>query len=273
MSENSPPIGRSTGQDLTIREQTTSVPADIFDESNPRSMINLIPPIMAEKVRVAVGAKPGYFHMDERALAKHLAKLSRNTRGPNVTDNRLRLKFWDEYDRAQHENTKMNMTNVYAGVCSREYFSSCYLASPEKVCWLILPPASYVVKMEEALAFGIEQMRDILDEPNFFWDKGRKKVNVKLLELKAKIVHMLDNRVKGAVPQQIEQRSMNVNVSSKDVSQLAMMGTMEEIERRLQTLRAADRANPPPKDVEAIVEPAKESESEEAPPGDCTPEA
>lgn len=210
---------------------------DVWTRSDPRSVINLVPPAVGEAMLLAAKAKPDLFGVDERTLWNTL-RLSNKC--PSPTDNRLRLKFWDEYDRAQAELKNIIISNVTPGVCSREYFTQNYLASPEKVAWLLCPPASYVVKMEEALAFGIEQLRDILELPTTS-PSGR--VDTKLAELKAKIVAMMDIRVKGAITQKIEQKSMNINVqtSDKQVANRALQGSMEDIEKRLRELKKRDK--------------------------------
>jgi hypothetical protein len=185
--------------------------------------------------------RPELFNSDERTLWKTLKDEGKL---PNATDNRLRLKFWNEYDRAQAEQNRMDMIAVYSGVCSREYFSKRYVQSAEKLAWLMCPPASYEVKMEEALAFGIEQLRDILELPNV---GATGKLDVKLMELKAKIVAMMDVRVKGAVVQKVEQKNMNLNISTSNdqVAKRAMAGSMAELEARLKELDKKDRLAAP----------------------------
>lgn len=212
-------------------------PLELWNRAEPRAVINLVPGALANAMLEAGKARPDLFGMDERTLWKQLRSDSKQ---PTATDNRLRIKFWDEYDRAQADNSRMEVKNIFAGICVREYFYGHYLAKPEKVAWMMCAPASYEVKMEEALAFGIEQLRDIL-ELDHVSASGR--IDVKLLELKAKIVAMMDQRVKGAVVQRVENKNMNLNISTSDqtVAKKAMAGTMEQIEKRLKELDSRDR--------------------------------
>ena len=225
---------------------------DPWNRADPRSLINLVPSTVQDFMVRAFSVRPDLFGQDERIVYKALRTEGRE---PTPTDNRLRLKFWDEYDRAQAQLDRMQMVAVYTGVCSREYFSQRYLTFPEKVAWLMTPPASYVVKMEEALAFGIEQLRDVLEQP-MFDSKGN--FNTKLAELKAKIVAMLDLRVKGGVTQRVEQTTKSFNVtlsqSASEVSQAAVEASMVEIEKRLKELEKRDRMALPEKPAEIIVE-------------------
>lgn len=66
--------------------------------------------------------------------------------------------------------------------------------------------------MEEALGAGVALLRRILQKDPEEYGKDK----MKLLELQVKIVLALDQRVKGAVVQRIEQKNMNLNFSSND---------------------------------------------------------
>jgi hypothetical protein len=210
---------------------------DLFERMNPRSLINLLPDGVQSDLIEATRAKPELFTMDERTLFLHLRAQAIQ---PTPTDNRLRLSFWVEYDRAQFEVTKMNMTPIYAGVCVRQYFYSTYLKNAWKVAWLLCPPTNYVKKLEEALDFGIDRMRDILEMSPM---DERGKPNVKLMELQTKITIALDQRAKGSYTQRIEQKSVNLQIGTSDkaVAQAALTGSMDEIQKRMKELERRER--------------------------------
>jgi hypothetical protein len=216
---------------------------DLWDRTNPRSIINLVQPGLGRALLEAAKVRGDLFEMDERTLYKQLRS---DGKLPTATDNRLRMNFWQEYDRAQATNRDMEIVAIYAGVCSNNYFMNRYLLMPEKVAWMACAPASYSVIMEEALAFGIEQLRDILEMPMV---DGKGRINVKLAELKAKITDMLIIRVKGAVTQKLEQTSKNMNLSittsDATVAKQAMLGSMDAIEKRLKELERRDRTASP----------------------------
>lgn len=204
----------------------------LLEESNERSVVNLVPPTVGKAIRDHVFEREELFNIDEKELYKILRN---DSKSPSPTDNRLRLKFWDEYDRVQaHGCNSMNMSNVLSGICSREFFYHNYLQRVEKVAWLLCPPTGYMVKAEEALEFGIEQLRDLLEQPHVLGGK----VDTKLGELKAKIVMMLDTRVKGAVIQKT--MNLNVNTSNQGVARAAAAGTAEDLMKQLKEL---DRKN------------------------------
>jgi hypothetical protein len=237
----------------TPAPSSTALQVDHWNRTEPRALINLVPPGVAAHLMTASGSHSDYFGQAERDLYQ---RLKSDGFQPNATDNRLRLAFWNEYERAQTHQDKMNVDSIIDGVCSRSYFYGRYLTNAAKVAWLSTPPASYKVIAEEALAFGYEQLREILDLPIKNETTGR--LDVKLMELKAKIVAMLDVRVKGAVVQKVEQKNMNLNVSTSDgqVAKMAIGQSMSDIEKRLKELERRERKAlnlPEPKDIEAEV--------------------
>jgi hypothetical protein len=234
-----------------------AMPVDLWDRTNERSVLNLVPPGTANLMIEAGRAKPELFTLDERTLWKTL-RAEEST--PSPTDNRLRLAFWAEYDRAQGSNDRMNMNAVFGGICTRPIFDK-YLSHPEKMAWMLCPPALYMTVMEEALSFGIERIRDILEIDVVRTVKGKEVVDVKLGELQAKIVAMLELRVKGAVATKIEQRNMNLNIntSDKQVAKAAMGGSMADIQKRLKELERRDRMSAPPREAVDVTEDTSQS--------------
>lgn len=199
------------------------------------SLLTLVPDAVAARIQAAVESHPGLFNIDERELYKLAMENIRQ--GPSPTDNRIRLKFWMEYDRATANGEKaMKPVNFLSGICTKQYFYENYLKNPYKVAWLVCPPVSYLEKTQEALAFGLDQLRDILEMPH----QAGGKIDTKLGNLKAKIVEMLDARVQGAVIQ----RSMNVTMTASNKSDLKAFSSatsMDELKQELHELRRRER--------------------------------
>ncbi len=206
--------------------------AATFDKSDPNSIISLLPKVVSQTIQDSVLKESALFELDEKTLYR---TLRRENKTPTPTDNRLRLKFWVEYDRAREAGVRhMNMNNVWSGICHKEFFYNVYLKHPEKVAWMVCIPTTYAVKMEEALNFGIDQLREVLDMET---------VDAKLIALKVKIVEMLDMRLNGAYTQRIEQKSMNVHVGvgNKAVSNAIANLSMDDLEQRIKDLEADER--------------------------------
>lgn len=227
--------------------------ANDLDTGNPRSVLNLLTPGIRAPIRKAMEERAYLFQMDEHELWRSLGKLKSQ---PGPIDNRLRLAFWNEYNRAQADMDTMRGVNIYSGICTHQHFTERYLKCPEKVAWLMCPPTSYEVALEEALQFGIDQLRDILALPV----KDKKgKVNTSLASLKERIIARLDERKHGATVQ----RSINVSVQKnasddKKIQEILLTNNMDEIQRRIRDLDKRDRLAPK-QDVEVQSEPVQQA--------------
>jgi hypothetical protein len=206
---------------------------DIFNQADPRALINLVPEAVQNAFRMALSKRPELIGMDEKGLYRLLR--SENEQ-PSTTDNRIRLRFWMEYDSAQADQREMQMSYAHGGICSKEFFYQKYISHTPKIAWLLCRPASYEAISTEALHFGLEQLRDILDVPHVL---PNGKPDTKLMEIKAKIVNMLDQRVRGSVIQKT--MNLNLTTSEKKVSEVAEISSMQELERRLVELKRRER--------------------------------
>lgn len=201
---------------------------------HPMTILGMTQGLFKQRIEEALNKKPEIFNLSERELLDHMRR--NDYPKPQAVDNRLRLKFWVEYDRAQAHIDKMVVERVCGGICSDTYFIGTYLAVPENVAYMLTMPIKYEVFIEEALNHGLNELREILDLPNFT-PKG--KVDVGVLGIKVKIVAMLDMRLKGGVVQRLEQKNLNLHVSgvANDAGQLLMENNIEKIEERLKEIR------------------------------------
>ena len=208
-----------------------------WDRTNERAVINMVSHDTANAMLAAAQAAPDLFGMDQRDL---YLRLRNDHMLPSPTDNRLRLAFWLEYERALEAGTKMNMQSVYAGITTGPTWTQKIIHSPTRMAWILTPPTDYIVKISEALEFGIDRLRDMLElDPR----SPSGKLDVKLMELQAKITWMLEQRVKGAVVQRIEQKTMGLNIHTTDkaVAKAAMENSMEGLEKRLRDIEKKER--------------------------------
>ena len=233
----------------------------IWDADDPTSIPRVLPGLVAEKILNAYKARPDLFKRNEHEL---LQDLMREKATPTVVDRRIRLSFWEEYNRVTMSHgdaektiplNSMNMENVVRGVCHKSYFTGDYISSPQKVAFMVCPPASYLKATEEALIFGIDQLRDILALDNFTdvldkrTGKIKKILNTKLLEVKAKITLTLAHQAKGSiVNHKVESKNLHIvgGVGSvgpetlptaRQVRFISNEMSMEEIDRKLNQIR------------------------------------
>lgn len=211
----------------------------MMDETNPRSLVNLVTENIAEALKDAIRAIPDFFGIDEREVYQ---KLRANGTPPSPTDNMLRLRFWYEYDQAQTNLTpKMGVGKVFAGVCTDLTYARLW-KNPYKVAWMVCPPVGYNTKLDEILDFGMDRMRDIMAMDPHCPKTG--KLNARILELQAKLFVMMDQRKHGVATQKIEQRSLNMHVTQAATHGLRaeMLQTGDEkLEEKLKELEARER--------------------------------
>lgn len=210
-----------------------------WDEANERSLVNLLPAEYATKLKDMKFEHPDYFGLEERELAKFI-KEQKNLR-PSPTVNRIRFKVWQEYDNAQTNLAPMNTKKFYQGICDVETFHN-IIKYPYNLAWIFCPPASYMTMMEEGLYFGIEKLRDILELPV---EMPGGQVNSRLAELQAKIVMMLDERVKGAIPKHLkidqETKNLHLHATEKGVQSKLEEMSEAELKRTLESIRRREK--------------------------------
>lgn len=185
-------------------------------------------------------------HNDEFELAKKVK--------PSAEQNRLRLSFWREYERAIQMNDTMLMENIYKGIVAKEAFINICESKPRVMAWILKQPTNYVNMMEEALNFSMHRVREILEMPIYKMEtrsvptpSGRTKEmqkrvpNVPVAKLILDTMKLLDVRVKGAIVQRVQQEvkstsnssHVNVNVNGGSADRPKSLEEINEQIRRL----------------------------------------
>lgn len=211
----------------------------LIDEADPRAVINLLPDSFREAVKDLAFERPEYLNQDERTLARLYREqrdaglITKDAAVMGPMENRLRVAFWLEYNRAQDNRAKMRLENICAGLCTRAYFENEILRRKTKLAWVLTPPISYTNAMEEALIYGVEKIRDILDV-ELKDSKGQ--VNVKAAEVLLKTIQFLDQRVKGAIVQKVDTRSLVVHANTDSKPKGSEPVTLESVQKELASL-------------------------------------
>ncbi len=196
----------------------------LIDASDPMSLYNLVSNTIREKMKLI---PPRMLTMSEDALRK----------AANITDveEHTRLAFWDEFGMAQDQKAKMRMENVYR-VTNRMYFYREIVGKTTKLAYMLTPPSQYRYKMREMLEMSHRRMREVLNLS--ILDK-RGNPNVPLIREIVKIAMLVENRVMGAVKQQvsIESKSMNVNINSERKGYFDVESELKAIDAQIAQLR------------------------------------
>lgn len=202
------------GQDLTIS-----------DEQPETSYIHMVPEVVKNAIIVAAQTRPGLFkHTDERNLRRDLK--------PSEMADKIRIAFWYEYHRCLDAGReKLLMLRVYGGVMAREDFYSKFLRDPENVMWMICPPTDYMVSMRRSLNRALQGLHDIIEMGCEAAEN--KTITDKQTASFLKAFELIDNRVRGAVIQRIEQRSQNVHLHTSAET----LPASDELKKELEALR------------------------------------
>lgn len=214
MSDDLPAMPTSYNRQFPIPENELT----IFDKENPRSLINIVWVDMKKVIERAEVQCREYFRKSERQL--------KNKVKPEIVDDQLRMRFWQEYDRAQMNDTKMMLAPIIHGLCGKEYFHDQICKNPEKLAWILMPLGEYITRMESSLYIALDEIEDILRLP-IKQEKARRDgskyedINVKLIAEKVKIAQWLDLRIKGAIVQKlaIHQKVEHSNKSVGSIDQ------------------------------------------------------
>lgn len=205
---------------------------EIYNTDIPNSVINLVPPYVQSAMR---SVNPEYLLKDEIELKKILK--------PTAVMNRLRLRFWEEYDVAVASGkSSMRMTKVYPGICHVDYWDKVVCKDPRYFAWITCPPVNYEVAMKDILDEGIRQIRKIITA-DIVDSNG--KMNPRAAEIFLKAYALVDVKVHGMPILRSENKTLNMNMNHEipvgSTSDLPVgqdgAFTLEGIERKLLELR------------------------------------
>lgn len=159
---------------------------------------------------------------------------------PNMTEQRLRIAFWQEYENAILGNKLMEPHKVHSLVCSMTSFYSIMSKSNYRILYMLSKPLAYEVCVKETLLHGLKRVREILDMDHY---NKKGEINTKMLELKLRVTAMMDMRLNGAPTQKIQQLNLNINQDAPknlpnepSVQELVKKGDMHSIRERLQKI-------------------------------------
>lgn len=174
-----------------------------YDLNNPRSMVSLLPKFLYDRVKLLPAR---FFVMTEEELAHECFGGE-----PNEVSRRLRLAFWEEYDRCQrYQEKEIDIARVVTGICNMTYFKKRFIADWRLLCWILQPPPLYMTDLKDIHEMSLRRLLEVAKLPIERDEKG--KVDTKLIDLQQKIFAHVDMRIKGAIVQKIDQRNLSVNV-------------------------------------------------------------
>ncbi len=187
-----------------------------LDPGNPLAVGSRLPKRLSAVLFSLLTSDPELITLvsDEDGLLKYLNQIK--SYQPSVTDHRIRLLFWQDFEHSITENRQMNPCNFHSLVCTEVAFEKLFLRQPHRAAFLLCRPIAYDVAIREGLMHGMKRMREILDLPAV---DGKGKINTKILELKLKVTAMMDMRLNGAPKQSIQQLNVHMDATKKGVGE------------------------------------------------------
>lgn len=201
------------------------------DRNEPTSLVNLLPSVMGNNLK-AVPAS--IWEMTEEQWKK--------SGDCGAIESQLRHSFWAEYHRAIRTESKMNLTNIWASVCSGDYFRKEIINNSFKLAYICTPPMDSQLRLEELVTLGLEQYREILSLPNI---NAKGNVDARLVSAKQKIVEDVLNRRRGQVIQRVEVQSKNLNVNVDATAPVSKASTIEELQREIEAIESSPPSSAP----------------------------
>lgn len=243
----------------------------IFDPNFERSLINIVPDVVKAAMIRTQGQAAEIFYYTEHKLKKYC--------DPDETIQRLKLSFWDEYNRAQDHCVEMKTINIIRGSCSMEYFYKVVMPDNKAVAWIISPPKDLFLMQREMLEVGLDEQREILMMPVRYKKEivrfkngvpqkySEDFVDHKLIDQKIKIIESLKLRVWGAVTQKIQHANLNMNLNSSQTAGLipenASMDDLLKLESSLKRIQGSVSEEETTVDVISEESPESEPTGEE----------
>lgn len=171
---------------------------------DPESLLNFLP----EDARLAaLSIDDRLINLSEDEIHSALEKAGVT---PTPTIEALRNNFWMEYDRVQGNKKErmMMMTNVYFGVCSREYFHKIMHEQDYHFAYILTRSPEYEAVQAGMLSLATRRVRDILSIP--IKKPNGDMQDPKIIELVLKAAAMVDLRNKGGYINRSETKNMTM---------------------------------------------------------------
>jgi hypothetical protein len=215
------------------------------------SVSQYLPPELVKRMHHA--------NVNDRLVAGEQAILEELS--PSIVQRRLKLAWWMEYEKSvQNPGNAARgiqfLRNVAYGVAPYEYLLG-QLDNEAFLAYLMCPPQEYTIAVEEALTASIDRIREILSLPLMKLKTNRdgevcldhkgepiKLVDKQVMDTLIKVYKLLDDRVKGSIPQSIHLKGVikrdNVRTAAGstpiDADYHYGRESVEDLERQLQVL-------------------------------------
>lgn len=190
-----------------------------FDVTDSRSLVNIIP----RELKAALQAVPKeWLLLTEEELHSFVR--------PEASLNRLRLAFWAEYESAQRSVRKMDLHALSELTGRPSKYILAELRATDRMAWVLCPPASYEMFLDEALSFGMKRLREDILGMNIKTSDGD--VDPKKADILLKAIAFVDMRKHGG----IVQKNLHLHSTTSQMKSVGRHLTEQEIDARIAEL-------------------------------------
>jgi hypothetical protein len=158
---------------------------------------------------------------------------------------KVRITFWEEYERAARVPEQMVVQKMYMGTCRSEVYYKLFDRHPALIAWVICPFAGFLLQRKELEFLAEERMVEVLSAKPI-GDDG--KVDSRLAKVQLELYGVLQDRLYGAVTQKIEsqQKNLNVNIDAATTESAArtisLITNVDELDKRIQAIQEKRKA-------------------------------
>lgn len=176
----------------------------IWDKDDKASLINRVPSDQALELNRMYLARPELFHMDEESLFQ---TLKREKYFPVSVDNKIRNALWKMLD-STDDGKPLDFLSLSENICTVDLIKHRFFKNAYAMAWVLCPPSSYYDTLAETVDMGLLQLKDVINTPHMTYEEsGEVKINMGLIEKKARIYAMLEDRLRGKVAQRVDLRA------------------------------------------------------------------
>lgn len=170
---------------------------------------------------------------------------------PPAIDIVLRMRFWEEYNRAQADERNIVVKNIFHEVCTHPTFYR-IIANPKRLAYILTEPLQDSFQSKSILGMSWKKMRSImLAEPGVNNKTGL--TDTKLLDTQLKLFQYLDQRENGMLIQRIKQETTNTNVNVDANKAIEQVNTEEEVRRILEAVKDRLAILPTPPEPKLVL--------------------
>lgn len=140
---------------------------------------------------------------------------------PNMNDQLLRQSLWQEYFRCvSNPKNKFMMARIYKGIVGPDVFFNKIMNRPERLAYILLPPAGYKIMMANLMDLTMKRFYEILSMPIDI-----NNVNPAVLNAVVKIGSLVKDSLYGAAVQ----RNVNINTDIANYSNI----NVEDVDKKI----------------------------------------